>query len=56
VLPYHAANEAFPCDPTLDQLYTASRADAYVELGTLRPGATRTIRNHGYLGRDQLTA
>jgi hypothetical protein len=30
---YHAENEDFPCDPTLDQLYTASRCDAYAQLG-----------------------
>jgi hypothetical protein len=30
---YHADHPQFPCDPTLDQLYTADRFDAYVELG-----------------------
>jgi hypothetical protein len=30
---YHADHRNFPCDPTLDQLYTADRFNAYVELG-----------------------
>jgi hypothetical protein len=30
---YQIENPDFPCDPTLDQLYTASRCDAYVQLG-----------------------
>ncbi len=33
VLAYHAANPNFPCDPTTNQLYDASRFDAYVALG-----------------------
>jgi hypothetical protein len=30
---YHAENPNFPCDSTLDQLYTADRFDAYLALG-----------------------
>jgi hypothetical protein len=30
---YHASDLNFPCDTTLDQLYTAQRFDAYVALG-----------------------
>lgn len=30
---FHAANADFPCDPTFDQLYSASRFDAYRTLG-----------------------
>jgi hypothetical protein len=30
---YHASHETFPCDTTLDQLYTADRFDAYLALG-----------------------
>jgi hypothetical protein len=33
VCSYHADHNQFPCDPTLDQLYTADRFDAYLELG-----------------------
>lgn len=35
---YHADHDQFPCDPTLDQLYTASRFDAYVQLGRFSMG------------------
>ena len=30
---YHDAHPSFPCDSTLDQLYTADRFDAYLALG-----------------------
>jgi hypothetical protein len=30
---YHAAHPTFPCDSTIDQLYTADRFDAYLALG-----------------------
>jgi hypothetical protein len=30
---YHASHAAFPCDTTLNQLYTADRFDAYLALG-----------------------
>ena len=30
---YHASHKTFPCDTTLDQLYTADRFDAYLALG-----------------------
>jgi hypothetical protein len=30
---YHANNPDFPCDSTIDQLYTADRFDAYLALG-----------------------
>jgi hypothetical protein len=33
VTSFYEANAKFPCDPTLDQLYTADRFDAYRALG-----------------------
>ena len=35
---YHQSNWKFPCDPTLDQLYTADRFDAYKALGAFAAG------------------
>ena len=38
VLAYHAANAAFPCDSTINQLYTADKFDAYLALGHFAMG------------------
>jgi hypothetical protein len=35
---FHQANWKFPCDPTLDQLYSADRFDAYKALGSFAAG------------------
>ena len=35
---YHRSHWKFPCDPTLDQLYTADRFDAYKALGAFAAG------------------
>jgi len=40
---YESDNKAFPCDPTLDQLYTADRFDAYRSLGAF--AANRAIQS-----------
>lgn len=35
---YYQANRCFPRDPTLDQLFSADRFDAYRSLGALAAG------------------
>ena len=35
---FHLSNWKFPCDPTLDQLYSADRFDAYKALGSFAAG------------------
>jgi hypothetical protein len=35
---FHRSNWKFPCDPTLDQLYSADRFDAYKALGAFAAG------------------
>ena len=43
---FHQSNWKFPCDPTLDQLYTADRFDAYKALGSFAAGqALRYVRD-----------
>ena len=43
---FHQANWKFPCDPTLDQLYSADRFDAYKALGSFAAGeALRYVRD-----------
>jgi hypothetical protein len=46
VVDFHQANWKFPCDPTLDQLYSADRFDAYKALGSFAAGeALRYVRD-----------
>ena len=46
VTDFHQANWKFPCDPTLDQLYSADRFDAYKALGSFAAGeALRYVRD-----------
>jgi hypothetical protein len=43
---FHQANWKFPCDPTMDQLYSADRFDAYKALGSFSAGkALRYVRD-----------
>ncbi len=35
---FHQSNWKFPCDPTLGQLYSADRFDAYKALGAFAAG------------------
>jgi hypothetical protein len=47
---YHASHTTFPCDSTLDQLYTADRFDAYLALG--RFAMTRAFEEMSAAYRD----
>ena len=43
---FHQSNWRFPCDPTLDQLYSAERFDAYKALGAFATSeALRSVRD-----------
>jgi hypothetical protein len=47
VADFHLRNPRFPCDPTLDQLYSADRFDAYKSLGNF--AATQAL---SYVSED----